>query len=95
MWYGELETGLNHLISSELKDWFGAPSTPPPDHCQNLILPKVMLAMIPENIKPLLENAKEVRDRLVQCFFESALSVLQFNLYRQQTPAFFYTEELQ
>ncbi|KAG6810622.1 hypothetical protein H0H92_011090 [Tricholoma furcatifolium] len=41
-----------------------------PPHSIGVGLPDPMLAMTPENIRPLLENAKEVQTRLIQCIEE-------------------------
>ncbi|KAH7914872.1 hypothetical protein BJ138DRAFT_1123089 [Hygrophoropsis aurantiaca] len=47
-------------------------SAPPPQSLDNdsYLLPEFKLAMTPENIKPLLENAKEVHLRLNECIRE-------------------------
>lgn len=43
------------------------PQPQPPDGGDSLLLPDLKLSMTPENIKPLLENAKEVHLRLNEC----------------------------
>lgn len=48
----------------------GSVRSMPPQPVAGTLLPDPTLAMTPENIRPLLENAKEVQARLVECIAE-------------------------